>query len=200
MHNLKILESLQEEEKDLQHKLSEHPGRVLVFGRYFARIPRYINRMSKALTKLKPIQHVKRFGLPIKLTFPMMDKPLFALAIGSIGYDIYHDYLKVKNENSVFKTFFLMDRVIWNLLRSFVFSTIFISNSMYAFIYLAGKCTSNPTAIKLLSIGFSIFLITYCLHHIDGFTTFFMDNTYRKVIDYRQISRDYEIEPECCLI
>jgi hypothetical protein len=197
---MKIPESFQQEEKDIQHKLSEHPGRILVFGRYLTRIPIYMNRVSKLLIKIKPIKYVKKFDLPIKLTFPILDRPFFILALGSVAYDLYNDYLKVKSESREFKTFFIIDRIVWTALRSFVFSTIFISNSMCAFIYLAGRCTSNPFIIKLLSVGFSIFLIIYCIHHIDGFTYFFMDLTYRKLIDYRQIPRKFYKENDCCLL
>jgi len=197
---MKFLESFQEEEKEIQHKLSEHPGRILVFGRYLTRIPIYMNRVTKVLMRIKPIKYVKKFGLPIKLTFPILDRPLYLLALGSVAYDIYHDYLKVKFESREFKTFFIIDRIVWNVLRSFVFSTIFISNSMCAFIYLAGRCSHNPFVIKLLSVGFSIFLIIYCIHHVDGFTNFFMDHTYRKLIDYRHIPRKFNYEKDCCLM
>jgi hypothetical protein len=161
---------------------SNSKARFMVYSRYFARIPKYINKALKIVRKIKK---VNTYGTSIQMVFPIMEKPLFALGILSMFHDVYFEYCKISHKNRKYRYLFMADQAVWHTFGSFIFPGIFISKSIEIFVLFSQKYIKNSNYLKCLSVGFSIVLIACSIKFLDNLTDVFLDNTYRKIIDYR---------------
>ena len=87
--------------------------RYFVYGKYFARITKYIRRSINVMNNFHDSFH--KYS-------NKFERPLFYLGLGCIAMTTSLEYSKLKNENNKSKCLFLVDTFQWHLFASFYFS------------------------------------------------------------------------------
>ncbi len=164
------------------HNTSE---KLLIYGRYFARIPKYFN---------KAIKIIHNYHSTLHLVVPHIEKPLLFLTWACIFHEVNHDYKNFKSNRSLTnrqKTIFVADSLAWHSLASFIFPSIIISNSIHYFVVFSRKFISNKRTLQIVCVLFSVCFIFCMIHPIEKMTTYTMDNTFRMVINYDESNKEY---------
>lgn len=174
------------EENSKNNENNSDQMRSVVYGRPISRIPGYIDSFLQKINSLKPLRQINNFGETFTLLFPSLERSLFILGLGYVMGDIKGEYTKDKAKDRIYRELFLLDISLWHALSSFILPTIFISKSIQFFVYFLHKLHLNNRYCKITSILFSLGIVYVAINPIDRVSDTIMNNTYRRIVDYKK--------------
>jgi hypothetical protein len=154
--------------------------RLVVYSRYFARIPKYLRKAIRSFKRVEP------YVASIKIISPNIERIFFYLGLGVISYEIWSKYIFLKNSEIKNKNLHLLDTILWHCLASFLLPTLVIDNSVHYLVAGLNKVTNNKKLQMIASVGLSILWIYFIMNPIDNLSNFILENSYRKYLNYKK--------------
>lgn len=161
--------------------------KLYIYGRYYAKIPGYIKKALKIVHNYHDSLHA---------IFPKLETPLLYISLACVVNEIRLDYVKIKHKNEKYRTYFLVDQAVWHLLSSFVIPSLSLSNMIHYFIIFSEKLIKNQRLLKLTCGVTSGLMVYSIMNPIDKVSNIIMDNTFRRVINYKNFDDEKEILKE----
>jgi len=161
-------------QNDDKNQKKFNTDRLVIYSRYFAKIPKYFNKAMKI---------VNNFGESVQIIFPKLEKPLFYIGLFFIFQEILQED-KLYNPDFKIKGLYLIDTLSWHFLASFLFPTLIIGNSVHYFVLVTQKWIKKKFLLQLICVSFSVVWISLLMNPIDNVTSLLLDQTIRKYMTH----------------
>jgi fission process protein 1 len=161
---------------------SDDQLRPAAYGRVAARLPKYV---ARAMESARPLAYASEVGESFRKVFPMLVKPLYALSIGYVFFDIGIKYYENRHMNSEYKKWFLADISLWHLGASLVLPAVVINRYVHGLAAVLAKANVGQKTLKYVPTLTALVLIPFIVHPLDHFTDWAMDRSFRQYVNYK---------------
>jgi hypothetical protein len=156
--------------------------RPAAYARVAARLPKYA---ARAMEAARPLAYASEVGESFRKVFPSLVKPLYALSMGYVFFDIAVKYYHISHKNKEYRKWFLADVSLWHLGASLVLPAIIINRYVHGLAAVLAKANCSTRTLKIVPTATALCLIPFIVHPLDHFTDWAMDNTYRQWINFK---------------